>query len=54
MGGPVWLGQVPMQAFWTAIVVTFLWFVLNRHRFGEHALFIGDSNQVARVLGVNV
>jgi len=54
LGGPIWLGQVPMQAFWTAIVVTFLWFVLNRHRFGEHALFIGDSNQVARVLGVNV
>ncbi len=54
LGGPIWVGQVPMQAFWTAIVVTFLWFVLNRHRFGEHALFIGDSNQVARVLGVNV
>lgn len=54
LGGPVWLGQVPMQAFWTAGIVVFLWFVLNRHRFGEHALFIGDSNQVARVLGVNV
>lgn len=53
-GGPVWLGQVPMQAFWTAAVVVLLWFILNRHRFGEHTLFIGDSNQVSRVLGVNV
>ena len=32
----------------------FLWFVLNRHRFGEHLLFIGDSNEVARVVGIDV
>ena len=54
MGGPVWLGQVPMQAFWTAIIVFFLWFILNRHRFGEHTLFIGDSNAVSRVVGIDV
>jgi simple sugar transport system permease protein len=39
---------------WTALVVVFLWFILNRHRFGEHALFIGDSNEVSRVVGINV
>jgi simple sugar transport system permease protein len=49
-----WLGQVPLQALWTAIIVIFLWFILNRHRFGEHTLFIGDSNQVSRVVGINV
>ena len=54
MGGPIWLGQVPMQAFWTLAVVVFLWFILNRHRFGEHALFIGDSNAVSRVVGIDV
>lgn len=54
MGGPLWLGQVPMQAFWTLAIVVFLWFIMNRHRFGEHALFIGDSNEVSRVLGINV
>ena len=54
MGGPVWLGQVPLQAFWTAIIVVFLWFILNRHRFGEHTLFIGDSNAVSRVVGIDV
>jgi len=54
MGGPVWLGQMPMQAFWMAIIVIFLWFILNRHRFGEHTLFIGDSNAVSRVVGIDV
>jgi simple sugar transport system permease protein len=49
-----WLGQVPLQALWTAIIVVFLWFILNRHRFGEHTLFIGDSNQVSRVVGIDV
>jgi simple sugar transport system permease protein len=51
---PVWLQQVPIQALWTALIVIFLWFILNRHRFGEHVLFIGDSNQVSRVVGINV
>ncbi len=49
-----WLGQIPLQALWTAIIVVFLWFILNRHRFGEHTLFIGDSNQVSRVVGIDV
>src|SRR5688500_9655689 len=53
-GGPVWLGQVPLQAFWTLLIVVFLWFILNRHRFGEHVLFIGDSNAVSRVVGIDV
>jgi simple sugar transport system permease protein len=43
-----------MQALWTLLVVVFLWFILNRHRFGEHALFIGDSNAVSRVVGIDV
>ena len=46
--------QLPMQALWTAIIVVFLWFILNRHRFGEHTLFIGDSNEVSRVVGIDV
>jgi len=49
-----WIGQLPMQALWTAIIVVFLWFILTRHRFGEHTLFIGDSNEVSRVVGINV
>ena len=49
-----WQDQVSIQAVWTALIVLGLWFVLNRHRFGEHILFIGDSNDVARVVGINV
>jgi simple sugar transport system permease protein len=54
MGGPIWVGQLPMQAFWTLVLVVLLWFILNRHRFGEHTLFIGDSNAVSRVVGIDV
>jgi simple sugar transport system permease protein len=49
-----WVTQLPLQALWTAIIVIVMWFILNRHRFGEHTLFIGDSNAVARVVGINV
>jgi simple sugar transport system permease protein len=49
-----WLQQLSMQALWTALIVGFLWLVLTRHRFGEHTLFIGDSNDVSRVVGIDV
>jgi simple sugar transport system permease protein len=50
----VWIAQLPLQSLWTAIIVVVLWFILNRHRFGEHVLFIGDSNAVSRVVGIDV
>jgi simple sugar transport system permease protein len=49
-----WLQEVSIQALWTAIIVGFLWLILTRHRFGEHTLFIGDSNDVSRVVGIDV
>ena len=49
-----WVQQLPIQSLWTAIIVIIMWFILNRHRFGEHTLFIGDSNAVARVVGIDV
>jgi simple sugar transport system permease protein len=49
-----WVNAVSVQAFWTLVIVVLIWFVLNRHRFGEHLLFIGDSNEVARVVGIDV
>ncbi len=49
-----WLQELSIQALWTAIIVSFLWLVLTRHRFGEHAMFIGDSNDVSRVVGIDV
>jgi len=49
-----WYTQISVQSIWAALIVILLWFILNRHRFGENLLFIGDSNDVARVVGVDV
>ncbi len=38
----VWIAQLPLQALWTALIVVVLWFILNRHKFGDSVLFIGD------------
>jgi simple sugar transport system permease protein len=48
------IGEFPLQALWAIGLTILLWFILNRHRFGEHVLFIGDNANVARVVGVNV
>ncbi len=47
-------GVVPVQALWALVLAIFLWFILNRHVFGEAVMFIGDNADVARVMGVNV
>ena len=47
-------GYVPAQALWALALAAFLWYLLNRHPFGESILFIGDNANVARVMGVNV
>ena len=47
-------GIVPMQAVWALGLTIFLWFILNRHVFGEATMFIGDNVNVARVMGINV
>jgi simple sugar transport system permease protein len=49
-----WSDQISVQAVWTLLIVVALWFVLTRHVFGEHVLFIGDSKDVARVVGIDV
>jgi simple sugar transport system permease protein len=47
-------GVIPMQAFWTIGLTVFLWFILNRHKFGEEIMFIGDNANVAQVMGIDV
>ena len=47
-------GVLPVQTFWIVGLTVIMWFILNRHRFGEHLLFIGDNPDVARVVGINV
>ncbi len=53
-GGDVFAGGIPVQAFWALGLGIFLWFLLNRHKFGEAVSFIGDNPNVARVMGINV
>ena len=48
------VGVIPAQFFWAVALAVLTWFILNRHKFGEHLLFIGDNADVARVVGVNV
>ena len=54
--GRITIGQVPvpMQAIWSMGLAIFLWFILNRHKFGEEITFIGDNANVARVMGIDV
>ncbi len=47
-------GLIPMQAIWVLVLAILLWFILNRHKFGEAVMFIGDNAEVARVMGINV
>jgi simple sugar transport system permease protein len=56
---PLWklfvdrIGPLPVQSLWALGLAICLWFVLNRRRFGEHLLFIGDNAKVAELVGVN-
>jgi simple sugar transport system permease protein len=45
---------IPLQAIWALVLAVFLWFILNRHKFGEEIMFVGDNAEVARVMGINV
>ncbi|MBN1430281.1 MAG: ABC transporter permease [Anaerolineae bacterium] len=47
-------GLIPAQALWGLGLAIFLWFILNRHTFGESIIFVGDNPNVAQVMGINV
>lgn len=47
-------GVFPVQALWALGATVLLWFILNRHKFGQAIMFIGDNAEVARVMGINV
>lgn len=46
------IGVFPVQFLWALGTAVAVWFLLNRHRFGESLLFIGDNLKVARVVGI--
>jgi simple sugar transport system permease protein len=47
-------GLIPMQMIWTVLIAIGAWFLLNRTRFGAHIYLIGDNQESARLMGVNV
>jgi simple sugar transport system permease protein len=47
-------GWFPAQFVWMVIVAIVTWVILNRHRFGSHVYLIGDNEDSARLMGVNV
>jgi len=47
-------GYIPNQFIWMLLVGIGCWFLLNRTRLGAHAYLIGDNEESARLMGVNV
>lgn len=45
---------IPMQMIWYVVLAFAVWMILNRHRFGAHVFLIGDNENSARLMGVNV
>ncbi len=46
--------NLPMQMLWMILIAVAVWFLLFRHRFGAHVFLIGDNENSARLMGVNV
>jgi len=47
-------GAIPMQMIWMVLIAVACWVLLNRSRFGAHVYLIGDNQDSARLMGVNV
>jgi len=48
------IGNIPNQFWWSVAVAIVCWIILNRTRLGAHIYLIGDNEQSARLMGVNV
>ena len=46
--------EIPMQMVWFILIGIAVWALLNRHRFGAHVYLIGDNENSARLMGINV
>lgn len=42
------------EMFWMIAVAIVVWLLLNRHKFGAHIFLVGDNENSARLMGVNV
>lgn len=48
------IGKIPNQFWWSIAIAISCWIILNRTRLGAHIYLIGDNEQSARLMGVNV
>ena len=48
------IGNIPNQFFWMIFVAIGCWLLLNRTAFGAHIYLIGDNENSAKLMGVNV
>lgn len=51
--GRLW-GVLPSQALWTVLIAVVLWVVLNHYPFGDDLMFVGDNQNAARTMGIEV
>lgn len=47
-------GKIPAHALWFLDFTVLFWFILYRHRFGNHVLFCGDNEDAARMMGIKM
>jgi simple sugar transport system permease protein len=48
------VGSVPAQMFWAALFVAIGMLLWQRHRFGSNVSAVGDNEEAARAMGINV
>ena len=47
-------GYIPNQFIWMVLIAIACWILLNRTRLGAHAYLVGDNENSAKLMGVNV
>ena len=52
--GRSWIGPVPVPVFVLAVAFTIGWIILKHTRFGRHVYALGDNEEAARLMGLNV
>ena len=46
-------GSIRAQAFWLLLVMVLAWFLLHRHRFGNHIYAVGGNVNAAKAISIN-
>ena len=52
--GRGWVGPIPVPVILLFVAFAIAWFVLEHTRFGRHVFAVGDSDDAARLMGLDV